>query len=86
MYAEPSKRELHLIPTGPHGNAVEYISQFIDQGRIYIRPIQCDIDLNAIEAQTDPLVLDEICNWYVRAYGQVEGAYGGKPPKTVVKD
>lgn len=39
MYTEPGKRELQVIPTGPHGNIVEYISQFIGQGRVYIRPI-----------------------------------------------
>ena len=62
MYAEPGKRELYIIPTGPHGNTVEYISQFIGQGRIYVRPIQCDIDLDKGQVYTDPTVMDEMCN------------------------
>ena len=62
MYAEPGKRELHIIPTGPQGNTVQYISQFIGQGRVYVRPIQCDIDLNTVQEHTDPSVLEEICN------------------------
>ena len=62
MYAEPGKRELHLIPTGPHGNTVSYIAQFIGQGRVYIRPIQCDIDITTAQVHTDPTVFEELCN------------------------
>ena len=62
MYTEPGKRDLHLIPTGPQGNTVAYISQFIGQGRVYIRPIQCNIDITADQVHTDPTVFEEICN------------------------
>ena len=62
MYAEPGKRDLHVIPTGPQGNTVAYISQFIGQGRVYIRPIQCNIDITAAQLYTDPTVFEELCN------------------------
>ena len=62
MYAEPGKRDLHVIPTGPQGNTVAYISQFIGQGRVYIRPIQCNIDITAAQVHTDHTVFEELCN------------------------
>ena len=44
MFAEQGKKELMLIPNGPAGMNVDYISQFIGQGRVYVRPIQCSLD------------------------------------------
>ena len=62
MYTEPGKRDLHVIATGPQGNTVAYISQFIGQGGVYIRPIQCTIDITAAQVHTDPTVFEELCN------------------------
>ena len=45
MYTDPGKKVLEIIPTGPRptGNSVDYITQFIGQGKVYLRPIQSNI-------------------------------------------
>lgn len=60
MFAEQGKKELLLIPNGPAGMTVDYISQFIGQGRIYIRPIQCSLDQTVV--RTEPSLPEEMCN------------------------
>ena len=61
MFAEQGKKELMLIPNGPTGMTVDYISQFIGQGRIYIRPIQCSLDQTVI-CTIKPTLPEEMCN------------------------
>ena len=68
MYVEPGKRDLIIIPPGPKGHAVEYVANFIGQGRAYIRPIQNSISLaptnfektDGDKAETN--VPEELCN------------------------
>ena len=60
MFAEPGKKELMLIPNGPAGMRVDYVSQFIGQGRIYVRPIQCSLDKTVVCAE--PSLPEEMCN------------------------
>ena len=60
MFAEQGKKELMLIPNGPTGMTIDYISQFIGQGRVYIRPIQCSLDQTVV--CTEPSLPEEMCN------------------------
>lgn len=64
MFAEPGSKLLQVIPTGPEGNTVEYITTFIGQGRVYIRPIQKDIKLSFTTGEDSSIsrpVLEELC-------------------------
>lgn len=45
MYAEPRKRFLHLIPPGPNGLTMKFLSTFIAQGKVFVRPIQEDLSM-----------------------------------------
>eukprot|EP00794_Sanderia_malayensis_P001482 gene1482-1639_t len=68
MYIEPGKRDLMIIPPGPKGHSVEYIANFIGQGRVYVRPIQSSIALpqnkfeNTEDGKGETIVSEELCN------------------------
>lgn len=49
MFVEHGQRELQLIPVGNDGLTVDFVSQFIGQGKVYIRPIQSVIELTKSE-------------------------------------
>ena len=61
MFAEQGKKELMLIPNGSAGMTIDYITQFIGQGRIYIRPIQCSLDQTS-SVSPEPSLPKEMCN------------------------
>lgn len=44
MYSEPRKRELKVIPPGPSGLTMKFLVSFIGQGKVFVRPIQQDLD------------------------------------------
>ena len=46
MHAKPGSRELSVIREGQNGYTVDFLKRFVGQGCVYIRPIQCDLDLN----------------------------------------
>ncbi len=55
LYTNPGKKLLAPIPTGPspRGNSVDYVAQFIGQGKVYIRPIQENIGFNTYYRSSD---------------------------------
>ena len=62
MYAEPRKRDLHVIPPGPNGLTMKYLATFIGQGKIFVRPIQADLVLESNQiSQTNVQVNHERC-------------------------
>ena len=63
LHARPSSRHLNLIVQGPDGFTIDYLKMFVGQGRVYIRPIQSDLDLEP-EANTHnyTFTAEEICN------------------------
>ena len=63
MYAKASSRQLSVIDKGENGYTIEFLKQFVGQGRVYIRPIQCDLDLKAmVKAKDQGEIIEEICN------------------------
>jgi hypothetical protein len=63
MYAKASSRQLSVIDEGENGYTIEFLKQFVGQGRVYIRPIQCDLDLKAmVKAKDQGEIIEEICN------------------------
>ena len=64
MYSEEGDKSLQVIPSGPDGLTVDYVTRFVGQGRVFIRPIQCSLELK-IDANKsksrETLVLDEMC-------------------------
>ena len=61
LFAEPSSRHLKVISAGPDGYTMEYLKQFVGQGRVYIRPIQCNLDLDDANISTNIPVPGEFC-------------------------
>ena len=49
LHARPSSRELNLIHEGEKGYTIDFLKRFVGQGCVYIRPIQCDLDLTVME-------------------------------------
>ena len=49
LHTRPSSRELNLIHEGEKGYTIDFLKRFVGQGRVYIRPIQCDLDLTVME-------------------------------------
>ena len=49
LHARPSSRELNLIHEGEKGYTIDFLKRFVGQGRVYIRPIECDLDLTVME-------------------------------------
>ncbi|CAB4036525.1 Hypothetical predicted protein, partial [Paramuricea clavata] len=63
MYAKASSRQLSVIDEGENGYTIEFLKQFVGQGRVYIRPIHCDLDLKAmVKAKDQGEIIEEICN------------------------
>ena len=63
MYAKASSRQLFIIDEGENGYTIEFLERFVGQGRVYIRPIQCNLDLKAmVKAKDQGEKLEEICN------------------------
>lgn len=50
MYVETRRRELMLIPIGPDGLSMKYLTSFIGQGKIFVRPIQQDLSFDNQES------------------------------------
>ena len=65
MYAKPSSCDLNVICKGQNGYTIDFLKRFVGQGRVYIRPIQSDLDLNP-EASKDQniqgAIVEEMCN------------------------
>lgn len=61
LHAEPSSRRLKAIAPGPNGYTMEYLKQFVGQGRIYIRPIQSNLDIDDVVIPAKMSVPDEFC-------------------------
>ncbi|CAB3995037.1 G2 M phase-specific E3 ubiquitin- ligase-like, partial [Paramuricea clavata] len=69
MYAKASSRQLSVIDEGENGYTIEFLKQFVGQGRVYIRPIQCDLDLKAlVKAKDQGEIIEEICNHCMNIY------------------
>ena len=49
MHAKPGSRELNVIREGQNGYTVDFLKRFVGQGRLYVRPIQRDLDLRWLE-------------------------------------
>ena len=63
MYAKASSRQLSIIDEGENGCTIEFLKRFVGQVRVYIRPIQCNLDLKAmVKAKDQGEKLEEICN------------------------
>ena len=63
MYAKASSRQLSIIDEGENGYTIEFLKRFVGQGRVYIRPIQCDLDLRAmVKAKDQGDIIEESCN------------------------
>ena len=43
-------RNLELIPIPPGGYTAQYLKEVVQQAKVYIRPIQADLDVN-VESQ-----------------------------------
>ena len=64
MHAKPGSRELSVIREGQNGHTVDFLKRFVGQGRVYVRPIQRDLDLNPETAKNEHgEVVEEICNY-----------------------
>lgn len=65
LHAKPSSRELNVIREGENGYTIDFLKRFVGQGRVYIRPIQCDLDLTVTGTSKDrsgQYVVEEMCN------------------------
>ena len=63
MYTKASSRQLSVIDEGENWYTIEFLKQFVGQGRVYIHPIQCDLDLKAmLKAKYHGKIIEEICN------------------------
>ncbi len=63
MYAKAGSRQLSIIAEGENGYTMEFLKQFVGQGRVYIRPIQCNLDLRAmVKAKDQGEIIEESCN------------------------
>lgn len=64
LHTEPSSRSLKIISAGPNGYTVDYLKQFVGQGRVYIRPIQSSLSLDPFSTETPAkrLVPEEFCH------------------------
>lgn len=68
MYVETRKRDLLLIPVGPDGLTMKYLTSFIGQGKVFVRPIQQDLLLDRIapsqaQGSTYPVVNKAKCRY-----------------------
>ena len=61
MYAEPRKRDLHVIPPGPNGVTMKYLATFIGQGKIFVRPIQVDLAMESDTPKKNMEIQKEKC-------------------------
>lgn len=90
MYAEPRKRDLYVVPPGPNGVTMKYLTTFIGQGKIFVRPIQEDLAMESDTPKVNMQVQKEKCKrckvlldvyalreHYATCSGQVNSA--GKP-------
>eukprot|EP00794_Sanderia_malayensis_P018367 gene18367-20214_t len=64
MYSESRSRELKVIPPGPEGITMKYMTSFIGQGKVYIRPIQENLPLVSLqkESNLESNAQREMCN------------------------
>ena len=62
MHTKPGSRELNVIHEGQNDYTVDFLKRFVGQGRVYIRPIQCDLDLQTTKSEHGE-VMEEICNY-----------------------
>ena len=60
-YAEPGKRDLHVIPPGPNGVKIKYTATYIGQGKIFWRPIQVDFAMESDTTKVNMQVQKEKC-------------------------
>ena len=51
-----TNRELCVIPPPPGGYTVDYLKSMVSQAKIYIRPIQRDLPLTPVIAESDDVV------------------------------
>ena len=49
LHAKPGSRELSVIRQGEKGYTIDFLKRFVGQGRVYIRPIQWDLDLSIVD-------------------------------------
>ena len=69
MHAKPGSRELNVIREGQNGYTVDFLKRFVGQGRLYVRPIQRDLDLNPETVKIDHGdVVEEICNYCLNTF------------------
>ena len=61
MHAEPSSRQLKAITPGPDGYTMDYLKQFVGQGRIYIRPIQSNLNVDDVVTPDKKSIPEEFC-------------------------
>ncbi|PFX13954.1 hypothetical protein AWC38_SpisGene21927 [Stylophora pistillata] len=61
LHAEPSSRRLKAIAPGPNGYTMEYLKQFVGQGRIHVRPIQSNLDIDDVVIPAKMSVSDDFC-------------------------
>ena len=64
MYAKPSSRDQNIINEGQDGDCIEFLKQFVWQGRVYVRLIQCNLDLSPETSKEGQVsTVEEICNY-----------------------
>ena len=64
MYAKPSSRELSGIGEDQDDYTIEFLKRFVGQGRVYVRPIQPDLDLTPETTKENrESTVEEICNY-----------------------
>lgn len=70
MHAKPSSRQLNVIREGENGYTIDFLKRFVGQGRVYIRPIQSDLDLTETSKDREGhgAIVEEICNYCLNIY------------------
>ena len=62
---ERNSRSLDVIPPPPSGYTVEYLKSVAGQAKIYIRPLQKDLDLAPAEGEGTVSVIYTLCSAFM---------------------